>query len=146
MGFLGSFLGLLGASAVFVGADVKERWDQIDRERQRIAANPAPPPEMRGNLRRKYESEWHRGDNTHFPDEYLPALESDPEVLYWWIELLAEREIKRQGYRGFHVNIQGNFNRVLMLGRSVRIGLDNQQLCEGYLINDGIDLYSDIVK
>ena len=33
-----------------------------------------------------------------------------------------------------------------MLGRSVRIGLDNQQLCEGYLINDGIDLYSDIVK
>lgn len=33
MGFLGSFLGLLGASAVFVGADVKERWDEIDRER-----------------------------------------------------------------------------------------------------------------
>lgn len=93
MGFLGSFLGLIGASAVFVGADVKERWDEIDRERQRIAANPAPPPEMRGNLRDKYESEWHRGDNTHFPEEYLPALESDPEVLYWWIELLAEREI-----------------------------------------------------
>ena len=43
MGFLGSFLGLIGASAVFVGADVKERWDEIDRERQRIAANPAPP-------------------------------------------------------------------------------------------------------
>ena len=40
MGFLGSFLGLIGASAVFVGADVKERWDEIDRERQRIAANP----------------------------------------------------------------------------------------------------------
>lgn len=93
MGFLSSFLGLIGASAVFVGADVKERWDEIDRERQRIAANPAPPPEMRGNLRDKYESEWHRGDNTHFPEEYLPALESDPEVLYWWIELLAEREI-----------------------------------------------------
>lgn len=69
MGFLSSFLGLIGASAVFVGADVKERWDEIDRERQRIAANPAPPPEMRGNLRDKYESEWHRGDNTHFPEE-----------------------------------------------------------------------------
>ena len=41
MGFLSSFLGLIGASAVFVGADVKERWDEIDRERQRIAANPA---------------------------------------------------------------------------------------------------------
>jgi hypothetical protein len=112
MGFLDSFLGLIGASAVFVGADVKERWDEIDRERQRIAANPAPPAEMRGNLRDKYESEWHRGDNTHFPEEYLPALESDPEVLYWWIELLAEREIRRQGYRGYPISIQGNFNRV----------------------------------
>lgn len=91
---------------------VKERWDEIDRERQRIAANPAPPAEMRGNLRDKYESEWHRGDNTHFPEEYLPALESDPEVLYWWIELLAEREIRRQGYRGYPISIQGNFNRV----------------------------------
>ena len=97
MGFLSSFLGLIGASAVFVGADVKERWDEIDRERQRIAANPAPPPEMRGNLRDKYESEWHRGDNTHFPEEYPPALESDPEVLYCWMEHVAEREIRRQG-------------------------------------------------
>ena len=110
MGFLSSFLGLIGASAVFVGADVKERWDEIDRERQR---NKKIYKEGKmENLRDKYESEWHRGDNTHFPEEYLPALESDPEVLYWWIELLAEREIRRQGYRGYPISIQGNFNRV----------------------------------
>lgn len=67
---------------------------------------------MRGNLRDKYESEWHRGDNTHFPEELLPALESDAEVLSWWIELLAEREIRRQGYRGYPISIEGNFYRV----------------------------------
>ena len=33
MGFLGSFLGLIGASAVFVGADIKERWDDKRTER-----------------------------------------------------------------------------------------------------------------
>ncbi len=112
MGFLSSFLGLIGASALFVGADVKERWDEIDKARQRIAENPAPPTMMRCELIRKYESEWHRGDNTHFPEELLPALESDAEVLSWWIELLAEREIRRQGYRGYPISIEGNFYRV----------------------------------
>lgn len=112
MGFIGSFVGLVAASAVFLGADLKEEFEKIDKQQKYIAEGPCEPVLMRQKLERQFENEWHRGDNTHFPEHYLPAFESDPEVLGWWIKLLAEREIRRQGYRSYPISIQGNFNRV----------------------------------
>lgn len=112
MGILGSFVGLLVSSAVYVGADIKETCDRVDLQRKLDMQKPAPPPGMRDRLHKKYINEWHRGDDTNFPEYLHPALKSDSEVFNWYIQLLAEKEIKRQGYRGFPVSIEGNFNRV----------------------------------
>ena len=111
MSFLSGFLGLLGAGAAYTIASVKETCDEVDLQRRLAAQKPKEPPTMRPELKRKFEAEWYRGDYTHFPEELMPAFMDDGEVLGWWINLLAEKEIIGKGYRGFPISIEGNFYR-----------------------------------